>query len=365
MLLVKGEATLMTGMSTPPNRSARQRRSLASLLLFVVIGAACGGDGIGPSTESALPADSAAAAPADPASPGDTLATPPGDSIAVADSTVPPPDSTPTGDTMVPAVDGSLLAGITFGTTNLPPSYLNSVHTGTLLGGPLSPSNIVSTLTEVRSRGGRIVVKLCKGSDHYVKNADGTFSFTKWKALVDRYRYVNLGPFIADGTILGHYLIDEPHRAVRWGGKIISPATLEAMAAYSKKIWPTMPALVRVVPSWLATSSVTYTHLDAGWLQYTAKKGDVTQLVTAEVAAAKRKALGLVVGMNVSEGGKSGAMTATEVRAYGSVLLNQSYTCGFYMYHHDPSYFSRSDIRTAMAELSAKARNHAKTSCRQ
>lgn len=369
----------MISISTSPNRSARLRGSSASLLLLLAIGTACSGDGIGPSAEAVLPADSAAITPTDTTTaPGvDTITTPPGDTLTGPDSTVPPPtDSTVTGETIVPSANGSSLPGITFGTNNMPASYLTSVHTGSLLSGTLSPTNIVSELTAMRSRGGRVVIKLCKGRDTYVKNADGTFSFTKWKALVDRYKNVNLAPFIADGTVLGHYLIDEPHRAVRWGGKIIPQATIEAMAAYSKRIWPTMPALVRVVPSWLGTAPVTYTHLDAGWLQYASGKGDVTQLVTAEVAAAKRKGLGLVVGMNVVDGGNGSsgipgetpgkyAMSATELRTYGTVLLNQSYVCGFYMYNHKLSYYGRSDIKAAMAELSTKARIHAKTSCRQ
>ncbi len=362
MLLIKGEATLMNRLSTLPNWRTRLRASLGSLLVLVIIGAACGSDSTGLSTEAALPADSAAAAPTD------TTPTP-GDPATAPDSTVPPP-------TGVPAGDGSSLPGITFGSFNMPASYLNSVHTGSMLGGPLSPSNIVSVLTATRSKGGRMVVKLCKGRDTYVKNADGTFSFTKWKALVDQYRSVNLAPFIADGTIIGHYLIDEPHRANRWGGSIISQATIEAMAAYSKQIWPTMPALVRVVPSWLATAPVTYTHLDAGWLQYAAGKGEVTQLVTAEVAAAKRLGLGLVVGMNVMDGGNGSsripggtrgqyAMSATELRTYGTALLNQSHACGFYMWTHNTSYYGRTDIQAAMAELSAKAKTHVKTACSQ
>jgi hypothetical protein len=322
--------------------------------------AACGGDSTSLSTEAALPADTALT-----------------DTTVTSDSTVPPvTDSTAPGETIAPATDNSSFPGITFGTYNMPTSQLSSVHNGSLLGGPLSPTNIVSVLTATRSKGGRMVVKLSKGHDRYIQNADRTFSLTKWKALIDQYRSVNLAPFIADGTILGHFLIDEPHVTGRWGGKIITQATIEAMAAYSKQIWPTMPALARVVPSWLAAAAVTYTHLDAGWLQYAASKGQVTSLVTAEVAAAQRSRLGILVGMNVMNGGNGSsgipgltrgqhAMSATELRTYGTALLNQSYACAFYMWNHNTNYYGRADIKAAMAELSAKAKSHLKTSCRQ
>jgi hypothetical protein len=265
--------------------------------------------------------------------------------------------------------------GIVFGTFNMRNDYLNSVHTGWMNGGPLDPSNILSWLSGARSKGGRVVIKLCKGKDSYVKNGDGTFSLSKWKSLVSRYRNVNLRPYIDDGTIVGHYLIDEPHRAARWGGRPISQQTLEEMARYSKQLWPGMTTLVRVVPSWLSSASVSYQHLDAGWAQYTVGKGDPARWAAAEAAAAKRKGLGLVVGLNVINGGNGSSgirgwsgewsMSASEIRNYGSAMLSESYACAFFSWQHDIDYFDRSDIRSAMADVSAKARAHAKTSCRQ
>jgi hypothetical protein len=357
--------------------------SRSSLVLLLLLGAACGGDDTGLSTESQLPADTTAAAPTDTVStPADTIAAPPSDSTVIPDSTV-TPDTTVTDSTALPPVVDSVapgsavLPGITFGSFTMPVTYLSNVQTGTMLGGPLGPSNIISVLTTVRSKGGRIVIKLCKGADSYVKNSDGTFSFTKWKALVSQYRNVNLGPFITDGTILGHFLIDEPQRAAKWGGKAIPQATVEAMAQYSKQIWPNMTTMVRVVPSWLRNAPITYKYLDTGWLQYAAGKGDVSKLVADEVAAAKAKGLGLVVGMNALAGGNgssgiisswsssSYSMSATEIRNIGNVLLNQSYACAFYLWQHDTKYYGRSDIKAAMADLSAKAKLHTKTSCRQ
>jgi hypothetical protein len=179
---------------------------------------------------------------------------------------------------------------------------------------------------------------------------------------------------------LGHYLIDEPHRTARWGGKIIPPATLEAMAKYSKEIWRDMPTFVRVIPSWLEKTAptITYTYLDAGWLQYETFRGNVTTVTATEVAAAKRKNLGLVVGLNVLDGGNGSsriagysrgryAMSATELRTYGTALLNPLLTnvCGFYNWMWDSPYYGRADIKSAMKALSLKARTHAKTSCRQ
>jgi hypothetical protein len=373
----------MTGFSTLPHRGAALRAFSCALLLMA--GAACDGDGVGP-TPLALPTDAPGTPPLDtvpaapvdstvpPPAPVDSTVPPPGDSGAVPpppDSTLPPPeDSIPTDGA------GALLPGIVFGTFHMPNSYLSSVHTGTLYGGEVSPSNILTLLSQARAKGARVIVKLSMGRERFVLNDDGTFSVTKWKALVDRYKSINLAPYLADGTIVGHYMIDEPHRASKWGGKVVSQATLEAMAAHSKKNWPGMATFVRVVPSWLASAPVNYVHLDAGWAQYTVDKGDAARWVAAEVAAAKSKGLGLAVGMNVLDGGNGSsripgwtsgrwAMSANEIRTYGAAMLAQSHACAFYMWMHDAGYYARTDIKSAMAAVSLKARNHAKTSCRQ
>jgi hypothetical protein len=342
---------------------------------LALLAAGCGeNEQLSPSTEAP-----SASAPAD----TDSTGAVPTDSTGVpVDSTLLPPDSTgidSTGIATAVALAAGTQPGIVFGSYAMMPGDLNSVHTGTLLGGPIDQNNILSVLSGIRAKGGRIVMKMCKGADSYVKNADGTFSLSKWKALVDRFRNVNLGPYINDGTILGHFLIDEPQRAQKWGGKIISHATLEAMAQYSKSIWPNMTTFVRVVPSWLVNSSVTYRALDAGWLQFTYNKGDPAKLVASETAAAKTKGLGLVVGLNVLDGGNGSskvvgwggtgwAMSASEIRNYGNALLNQSYACGFYNWtwqYNGPTYYNRTDIKSALSELSKKAKAHIRTSCRQ
>jgi hypothetical protein len=343
-----------------------QSLTLAAALTFA---AACdGSDKLSPTADSPT-----SGAPLT----GDSVATGPTDSSAVpTDSTSIPSDSTGAATSTFAA---GTQPGIVFGSYGMDPANLNSIHTGALRGGGITETNVLQFLAAMKAKGGRLVLKMCNGEDKYVKNADGTFSLTKWKSLVDRFRKVNLGPYIADGTLLGHFLIDEPHRAAKWGGKPIPQATVEAMAAYSKQIWPTLPTLVRVVPSWLASAPVAYTALDAGWLQYGYGKGDPAQMVASETSIAKQKGLGLLIGLNILDGGSGSsgvrgwssgkwAMTATEIRNYGSALLSQSYACGFFNWTYQyfgPTYYARSDIKSAMTDLSNKARAHARTSCRQ
>jgi hypothetical protein len=328
-----------------PVRAISGRLALTGLLVFSFACVDDTADPAGPSSSAELPAD----APMDLMEPADL-------------------DVAPT------LIDQrSSLPGIVFGTSGMRNEDLNKVHTGWKNGGPLTPKNIISWLSGARAKGGRAIVKLSKGSDHYIKNSDGTFSLSKWKALVGAYRNVNLDPYIKDGTIVGHFLIDEPHRSARWG-KPISHATLEEMAKYSKQLWPQMPTMIRVVPSWLGEAKFQYRYVDAGWAQYEPGKGDPKRWVEAETAAAKREGLGLVIGLNVTDGGdgSSGirgdsrgkwAMSATELRRNGLAMLSSSHGCAFIMRAHVESYYERSDIKRAMAELSSKAKAHSRTSC--
>src|SRR5919112_866848 len=269
--------------------------------------------------------------------------------------TSPSSDDQPTGSGEPAAQVVSAYPGILFGSMNLPNAEISTVHTGAWR--PVTPSNVVQELAGAKARGGRLIVRLVPG-DKQLKNADGSFSFDKWKAMIDRYKAVDFDSYIRDGTLVGHYMVDEPHRTARWKGGI-SQATVEAMARYSKQRWPELPTLVRVVPSWLALAPVRYQYLDAAYAQYAARRGDPARWLAGEVAAAKKLGLGVVLAMNVLDGGSkdSGipglnpgkyAMSAAELKRNGTALLNEPYGCAFIMYRWNTTYYNRSDIRPVM-----------------
>jgi hypothetical protein len=248
---------------------------------------------------------------------------------------------------------------------------LGQLHTGSYR--TPSPETILGSLAKARASGARLLLNLYGSKDGNVLS-NGSFSLSKWKGMVDRFKRVDFSSYIADGTLLGNYIIDEPGHATRWGRGGISAATVEEMARYSKQLWPGMRTMARVVPSWLDDAGIRYQYLDAAWAQYAARKGDVKQWISAEVRAAQNLRLGLVVSLNILNGGdgssrirrvSSGnyAMSAKELQAYGNALLDQSYACAFLMWTYDSGFFKRTDIRQVMEALSAKARKHAATAC--
>jgi hypothetical protein len=268
-----------------------------------------------------------------------------------------PPDATVT-------FASSGVTGIPFGPSALPVSLYGSIYTGSLIN-PVQPESLLSLLAAIRAAKGRVVLALSGGPLQYT-NADGTFNFDLWKTRVARYGGIDFGSYISDGTVIGHYLIDQPNCSSCWGGQAIPQDMVEAMAQYSKSIWPGMTTIARAEATWLSGYAGQYVSLDAGWAQYVVRKGDVNTFLADNVAAAQSEGLGLVVGLNLLKGNADlSSLSASQVKSFGSVLLGSSYACAFISWQYDPTYFAQTDIKSALELLSKKAKRHAPTSCRQ
>jgi hypothetical protein len=260
-----------------------------------------------------------------------------------------------------PQLATAFAGGVPIGLFAMPTSEFGSRYNGALRN--IGADQLVSQLSAIRSRGGKVILMMAGSQPNY-KNADGTFSLSKWKARVDRYRRVNIGSFINDGTILAHYLIDEPYDPRNWAGHPVGGSTLEEMAKYSKGIWPSLKTVVRAEPTEIRWNG-TYRALDAAWAQYLARKGDVDDYVRQNVSAAKQMGLGLVVGLNVLKGGMPNGtwMTPQEVERFGTALLNSGYACAFISWQYGPSNLETSAMRDAMSTLRRKAENVPSRSC--
>ena len=274
------------------------------------------------------------------------------------------------------AVEGLSLSayrgGIPFGVFHLPTSLYGRGFSGSLVNTSSATGALIPMLSAARRSGVKVVISLV-GADHYYKNSNGTFSLAKWKARVNRYRNVNFSSFIKDGTVIGHYILDEPHDPSNWAGHTISRATVDEMARYSTSIWPSMPAIVRSWPAYL--KGYHYRYLDAAWAQYSARFGNVSTWLSNNVRDAQSSHLALVVGLNQLAGGGRGglagfyrrgfyAMSASQMRTWGAAILSSSYPCAFLSWAYNSKYMSRSDIKSARAYLASKAGSKSNKSCR-
>jgi len=254
----------------------------------------------------------------------------------------------------------SFAGGLPFGTFAQPTSLFGSVYNGALR--TIGPSQLLSELAAIKARGGRIMLMMV-GTESNYKDANGHFSFTKWKQRVDRFRGINFTSYVTDGTIMAHYLIDEPQDPSNWNGQPIPPSTVDAMGQYSKSIWPGLATVVRTAPKYF-TSNPHY--IDAAWAQYLARFGDVNTYIRQSVSDAQARGLALVVGMNVIRGGtpNGSKMTATQVTSFGEALLSSSYPCAFISWQYNSTYLSSSAIVSAMKTLRSKAQSHTARACR-
>jgi hypothetical protein len=356
-------------LRTSVARSGFRASRPACLALALALGA-CGDSPTAP--ESSTPPGDTLAPPADtttPPSPPDSGTVPPPDSTAP-----PPPDSTPTPPSAPP-----VHVGIPFGPTLysqhdsrlllVPPSSLNPSFTALKI--DAYKHNLMAALESARRANGRVLVSFSGGNGEYT-DSNG-FNLELWKRKVDEFREFDLSTYIADGTLIGHYIMDEPSDRRNWNGHLVALADIDEMARYSKEIWPDLPTIIRGWPWYL--KGYPYQYLDAAWAAYHVRFGSIDEFVASNVRDAKESGLSLVMGLNVlAGGGEEGlpgyhrdkfAMTASQVRSWGGALLDQPYVCAFFMFRYHPDYFKRADIEEAVAELSQKARLLENRTCRR
>jgi hypothetical protein len=295
---------------------------------------------------------------------------------------------TPAPPTLAPRAPAQ--GGIPLGPPKLPVALYGEIFTGTKLS--LTPETAVDELNAARSESMRVFVILVGAQKHY-KASDGTFDLGSWKSVVDEFRDVDLGEFVADGTIVAHQLVSEAKARAQWGGSVISNNVLDEMARYSKEIWPTMPTLLRTDPSDLEEHAAAFgtpwpgwkwRYLDSASARYLVRKGSVETFAAVEQASAQRQRLAIVAGLNVLSGGDGSseiasprdgrwAMSPDELRRYGTTLLLGTSACAFELWRYetpgsafeDYVYFRRPEISEAVRELAAIASQRPRRPCRR
>jgi hypothetical protein len=258
-----------------------------------------------------------------------------------------------------PAMAAATRRGIPIGHFAQPISTFGRLYNGGHQN--FSPNSIVRELSAIRARGGRVMIPFAGSPKYYKEN--GHFSLSKWKARVNRFRGINLSSFVRDGTIIGHYMIDEPNDPANWRGRRVSPSVLEEMAKYSKRLWPGIPTVVRTEPSYLGRN---HRYLDAAWAQYLSRKGSPESFIRRNAADAQHRGVRLVVGLNVLKGGTPNGtkMTPRQVKSWGSTLLNGSYPCAFISWTYNSRFLSSRGMSDAMGALRRKAEGRSNRSCR-
>ncbi|HKU62784.1 MAG TPA: hypothetical protein VJQ44_16310 [Gemmatimonadales bacterium] len=269
--------------------------------------------------------------------------------------------------------------GVPFGMFTLPLDRFREPITGAARA--VSRDEVGAVLRAARAGKVRVVLNLGGGKDNS-RGSDGGFDLARWKARIDQYRDVDFAPYVEEGLILAHLLVDEPYSKQSWGGREISQEVVEEMARYSKSIWPTLPTVVRAPPSWLVEGGTSFTGLDIAWAQWEGpgraggKARTPEEFRDENVARAKQLGLGLIVGINQLNAGDGSSgvpgttdnprhwqMSAAELLHVGTLLAETPYACAFVSWRYDAEFEARSDIRAALDSVATVARTRGGTSC--
>ncbi len=378
----------MIQMLTHASRWARVR---APLLVLAVLAGACDSDDNLATTETTVPVegvtlDSAAA---------DSLAST--DSLPTDSTEVPAPDTIPEADTLglfepvEPSFDHARYRGIPYGAIGLWASSKSvrwgpAPFTGTQ--NYTDARGIITQINAARARNHRLVLAMTGGpSTRYTTR--GKFDMGKWTRRMNTFntsairRAVTAA--VADGTIIANQLIDEPETK-RWGGNI-SKRTIDQMARYAKRIFPTLPMGINVgPPGHMWRSSERFQSLDYVVYQYNhyITSGNVAKWRDQALAQARRDGVTPAFSLNILDGGVqdrkrgncSGSgqagrgtyypncrMTPTQVREWGRALAGAG--CTLQMWRFDARYMASSANQGAFRDLASVLSSRAPRSCRR
>jgi hypothetical protein len=201
----------------------------------------------------------------------------------------------------------------------------------------------------------------------------GAFDLVKWKAAMDTYKTPEIqaavAAGVADGTIIGNSLLDEPNHK-DWGG-VITKATLDEMASYSKSIFPSMPAGVVAPFNWRPTER--YQVVD--FIVAQTWKTTVTPAEFRDGVLSAAKLNGVAVALSLNLFGappvagcaltKDGTcpMTAAEIRDWGQVLGVAG--CALFMWKYDATYMTVPENAQALKDVGDLLAKSPTKSCRR
>ena len=235
------------------------------------------------------------------------------------------------------------------------------------------PKGLVALLTRLRTNKQQAFLALTGGShDQYITT--GRFDLAKWRAGIARYDTpvlkAALASGVADGTILGYNMLDEPPHP-SWGGAL-TKATVDTMAAYCKAILSSMPCGVAVDHRWRPAER--YGLVDFIIAQTWMETQSPSAFRDSAVAMAKRDGVALVLSLNLFGARQSPGceptrnqclMRPAEVREWGRAFVSEPYACAVTMWRYEASMWGRAEYQAQFQDIASVARQRVTKSCRR
>jgi hypothetical protein len=241
-------------------------------------------------------------------------------------------------------------------------------------------------IAAARGKGVRLVLAMTGGPNEVTTN--GKFDLAKWKARMDRLNTSAIknavADGVADGTIVGNKLIDEPEHP-KWG-RVPTKAMIDEMATYAKRIFPTLPmGIGHGAPGFKWRSGERYKVLDWVSVQYVwnYNQGDVTAWRAQVLNFAGNNGVRPMFSLNILNGGvmdTAGAwdcpntggkgtrtsycrMTSEQVRTYGRTI--GPFGCAMLMWRYDGAFMANAANQSAFKDVASLLNSKPRPSCRR
>jgi hypothetical protein len=218
------------------------------------------------------------------------------------------------------------------------------------------------------------------GGGHERYTTDGRFDIEKWKhgsplhsgSGMDGYDAnpeikAAVEQAVADGVILGNSVMDEPSRSRSWGSGM-TKAIVDSMCAYTKRIFPTLPAGVLAVHWWRPQEHYGVCDFIVSQFEYDVRPGGgpgsdtPTAFRDAGLAVAAADRVSIVFSMNILDGGPADAgcgsdcqMSPAELRNAGLILGPAG--SGLLMWRYDTEMMGQPVYQTAVEDIAADLRS--------
>lgn len=254
----------------------------------------------------------------------------------------------------------AIFQAVLFGPFHLPETEFGPPYTGAFRA--LQPEEFMPILEAARKAGFHLIVNLA-GGRHSYQAEDGAFSVERFKQRLDAFSQFDFDPYVANGTILGHMMFDEPQDPSNWNGAPVPFADIDAAAAYSKKLWPALPVGVGGPPSFLEAGAP-WKALDFGFAQFTTRRGEAQIWLRQEVESAHKAHLSIVVSINILSGNNRNPVSGAQLAEWGRILVSEPAICGLLMWKYDPAYLQDPAVQAAIEEISKLARGRTAPACR-
>jgi hypothetical protein len=268
---------------------------------------------------------------------------------------------------------GSATVGIPFGSfaTWVGSSVKPNASAFNLSVDATNADHIISRISAARTQGVRLILAMTGGAhDNYLTN--GVFDKTKWLAKMKTFDTpaikAAVAAGVADGTILGNSVMDEPNHYT-WGPTgTMTKAEVDEMAAYVKAMFPTLAQGVsQKHNSFEPTKS--YQVIDFINDQYELRQGDVVAFRDAGLALARRDGHAVIFSINLLDGGtivpgcpvpETGGtgtfsnrcrVTPAQLEAWATILGPAG--CAMTMWRYDDAFMSVADNQRAFRNIAA------------